>query len=207
MLVNGVLYILKVGPQAVQVQIYLHKLWKSLAACFLHGMILTSVLVLCLSILGCLLRLWAYRLSLLGLFISKLMTHILGARSRQTRGATSASIVRSNVLRSRMLRWLLRFIFFTENTAVILSASCSSNSDSSSHKLRIDNPPLFSCIGCWSRINFQIKGIFEFLTIFLSLLFQTCFYILGSPLRCWLPHTTSSDCSWLLLKRWSWRFT
>ena len=169
MLVYGILNILKIGPQTIQIQINLHQLWD----CF-------GVWTVCLLGFFLVLRrswfLWWCRslLLLAGKFVTRLSCHIFYAWPRHSTNivATSTSIISCNVLRSWMLlRRLLWLFFLAENAAIILSSCCSCNADTTCHKLRIYNSSFFPCTRRRSRINLDIKRVFKFLSVLMPLLF------------------------------------
>jgi hypothetical protein len=168
MLVYGILNILEVGPQTVQVQIYLHQLWD----CFGVWTVFLLGFIFVLRCTWFICRLRGLFL-LVRSFVSRLSCHVFCAWTRQSSiGATSTSIISCNVLRSWMLlRRLLWLFFLAKNATIILSSCCSCNANATSHKLRIYNSSFFPCNGRRSWINLDIKRVFKFLSVFLPLLF------------------------------------
>lgn len=200
-LVNGVLDVLEVSPQAVQVQVDLHQLRNRLNAVSLGVGVLQCLLILRL-VLRCSLFLRRALDWLLGLpsLVTRLVSCIPGAWALQTRGLTPASIMRNNVLGSGMLRIrLVRLFLLAKNTAVIFPACSPCNAHSTTHKLWIIISSFISCSSCLCGVHLQVERVFEFLTVFLPLLLQASLDILGDCLATRTPHASCSRGCCLLL--------
>lgn len=203
MLVNSILNVFEVCSQTVQVQINLHQLRQGLIArCFSHCFLRLSVEIIFLKLFIIFERTFSscWSVAQTRFVLSFLICRdVLNTWFWQAHPSLGSIVDLIDVFIG------LRFLFLTENTAIIISASSSRNLYSSSYWLRVNDAVCFLITfdirSSW--INLDIERIFKLLLINLSLMLKTCFDVLRSTLSK-SSSLTSRSCSLLLLRRGCW---